>query len=207
MFKYTKASVNILIDDCKRYAKIFKYVSLVFTLLFLSYQVITGLINGNNMVVVNIALAVAFIVFTCLDFVFEHAEMKDAKKLSKRIYKWLKIATKAFTLGVSLFEIYRGEKTDGISIILATLMILLWIASFASEIIVEVVSQRAEEMLVAFKEDVEDIKRPFTAVSNTFKKMTGKYVEPEKDTKKDKVLSKLKKRIEDDKIPDEEDDE
>ena len=206
MFKYTKASVNILIADCKRWAKIFKYVSLVGTLALLTYQIITGFIAGNKFLFVNIGLAAAFIIFTVLDFVFEHFELKTAKKIGKKIYKWLKLLTKAGTLIITILDIKAAEKLDGVQIILTTLMILLWIASFASEIILELVTQRANEFLVAFHADVEDIKRPFTAVSNTFKKLTGREVtKPDADPKKEKILSKLKDRIAKDKIKDEDD--
>lgn len=206
MFKYTKASVNILIADCKRWAKIFKYVSLVGTLALLTYQIINGFMTGNKFLYVNIGLAAAFIIFTALDFVFEHFEMKTAKKIGKRVYKWLKLATKAVTLTITILDIKAAEKLDGVQIILTTLMILLWIASFASEIILEIVTQRANEFIVAFNADVEDIKRPFTAVSNTFKKLTGRQVEEVKvDSKKEKILSKLRDRIDKDKIKDEDD--
>lgn len=206
MFKYTKASVNILIADCKRWAKIFKYVSLVGTLALLTYQIITGFITGNKFLFVNIGLAAAFIIFTVLDFVFEHFELKTAKKIGKKIYKWLKLLTKAGTLIITILDIKAAEKLDGVQIILTTLMILLWIASFASEIILELVTQRANEFLVAFHADVEDIKRPFTAVSNTFKKLTGREViKSDVDPKKEKILSKLKDRIAKDKIKDEDD--
>ena len=204
MFKYTKASVNILIADCKRWAKIFKYVSLVATLGLLAYQIITGFVTGNKFLFVNIGLAAAFILFTLLDFIFEHFEMKNAKKVGKRIYKWIKLLTKAGTLTVTILDIRAAEKLDGVQIILTTLMILLWIASLASEIILEIVTQRANEFIVAFNADVEDIKRPFTTVSNTFKKLTGREVEEVKvDPKKEKILSKLRDRISKDKIKDE----
>lgn len=193
MFKYTKASIGLLIDDCKRYAKIFKYVSLIATLGLLTYQIITGFMKGSNLVYFNIAIAVAFLVFAFVDLLFKN---KSLKRTVKRIYKWLKIILKAITLGITIYEIYIADTVDGIQIILTTLMILLWIASFISEVVVEVVQIRANEILVAVKQDIDDVKKPITTVSNVFKKITGQEVEVKPvDEKKEKILAKLRRRI------------
>lgn len=193
MFKYTKASIGLLIDDCKRYAKIFKYVSLIATLGLLTYQIITGFMKGSNLVYFNIAIAVAFLAFAFVDLLFKS---KSLKRTVKRIYKWLKIILKAITLGITIYEIYIADTVDGIQIILTTLMILLWIASFISEVVVEVVQIRANEILVAVKQDIDDVKKPITTVSNVFKKITGQEVEVKPvDEKKEKILAKLRRRI------------
>lgn len=193
MFKYTKASIGLLIDDCKRYAKIFKYVSLIATLGLLTYQIVVGFMKGSNLVYFNIAIAVAFLTFAFVDLLFKN---KSLKRTVKRIYKWLKIILKAITLGITIYEIYIADTVDGIQIILTILMILLWIASFISEVVVEVVQIRANEILVAVKQDIDDVKKPITAVSNVFKKITGQEVEVKPvDEKKEKILAKLRRRI------------
>lgn len=207
MFKYTKASVSLLIEDCKKWAKIFKYVSLVATLALLTYQIVTGFLSNSNLVYFNVGLAGAFILFVIFDIVFDHLEKKEARKWTKRIYKYFKLLVKAITLGLTIIEIKNADKIDGVQIILTTLMILLWIASFASEIILEIVTQRAQEFIVAFNADMDDIKRPFTAVSNTFRKITGREAEVKPvNPKKEKILSKLTDKINKDKITDEDED-
>ena len=209
MLKYTKASVNMLIEDCKRIAKVVKYVSLVYTILFLSYQVISGFIAGDKLAVtiINAVLLCTFILSTISEYVLDKAEKKGAEKVVKNIYKWFKTAAKAVTLGFSVCEVAFGP-VEPLQIILVTLMILLWIVSFAAQLIAQIVTARAEIILVAFKQDIDDIKRPFTAVSNTFKKLTGReVVKNEPDARKQKIIDKLNEKIRQDKIEDEDDDE
>lgn len=210
MLKYTKASVNMLIEDCKKIAKLAKYVSLIYTILFLGYQVISGFISGAKLpvTIINAVLLGTFIIATISEYILDKAEKKGAEKIVKNVYKWFKTLAKAVTLGFSIYEVAVADPIKPLQIILCTLMILLWIVSFAAQLILQVVTARAEIILVAFKQDVDDIKRPFTAVSNTFKKLTGKQVvKNEPDAHKQKILDKLNERIKQDKIKDDEDDE
>lgn len=200
MFQYTKASIDILVSDCKRYAKIFKYVSLLATIGLLIYQIISSFNKGSSMAYIYIGLAAAFVIFTILDFILDFRKLKNARKIAKRIYSWIKITAKAVVLGFAIYEITIAEKVDGIQIILTTLMILMWIISIFSQIIFQVVQARAEELLVAVKQDVDDIKKPVTTVTNVFKKLTGQEIKKDpEDPIKEKILIKLKNHIDNDK--------
>lgn len=197
MFKYTRASINNLVNDCKLYAKIFKYISLISTFGLLIYQIVTGFINKNNLVYVYVGLLSAFVIFTILDFVFGHLEKKRPRQIAKRIYKIIKATLKGVTLGFTIYEISVASKVDGIQIILATLMIVMWVVSLLTDIIVEVVQIRAAEIMVALQEDIDDIKRPVTTVTSTIKKIFGREVEEKPiDSEKQRILSKLRRRME-----------
>lgn len=194
MFKYTKAAGNILINDFKKIAKIFKWVSSIFTIVYLTYEIIYRWFTQNIIHPVYLVLLIAFFAFAVCDFFFEKYENKIAKKLAKRIYKWFTIGCRVFTLGMAVFEIYvtpAGE-TNGISVMLTTLLILLWVLSFASEIIVEIVTDRVEIMIYALYEDIDEIKRPFVAVTNFGKRITGQKVEQKPvDPIRDKAINDL----------------
>lgn len=209
MLKYTKASLNMLVDDCKRIAKIFKYVSLAFTILFLSYQIVNGAIQDQTLrIILNGALLGTFLISLVVEFLLDKKEYKSAKKIVKISYTWFKIAIKAATLVLTLIELVKASKPNGLEIVFASVMLMLWILSFVSQIILQIVSKRAEILIVAFKQDVDDIKRPFTAVSNTFKRLTGREVKQEDpNSRKARIIEKLDEEIRLKKIEEEDDDE
>lgn len=197
MFKYTKATLDILVNDCKKYAKIFKYVSLLTTLGLLIYQIIKGFINNEKLVYLNLALGILVVVYLIIDFIFDLLKKKTAKKITRTIYKWIKLITKAVTLGFTIYDIAVSKSVDGIQIILTTLMIIFWIVSVVFELIFEVVQIKAEQFMIAFQTDVEDMKKPITTVSNFVKKVTGREVEEKPvNPKKEKILNKLFSHIE-----------
>lgn len=192
MFKYTKASVDLLVKNIKKIAKVFRYLSMVFTIGFLIFQIILGI----GIFEIKIGLLAAFILFTILDIIFEKLEFKTARKIAKRIYKWLKIIVKLFTLIITIIEIYKAEPTsiNGVSIILATIMIVLWIVSFVAEILVEVITDRCEELFVAWKKDVDDISKPISTVKNVYNKVTGQE-ENVTSKRTEKIINKLRNHI------------
>lgn len=207
MLKYTKASLNMLVDDCKRIAKIFKYVSLAFTILFLSYQIVNSVIQNQTLrVILNSVLFGTFLISLVVEFLLDKKEFKSAKKIVNISYKWFKIAIKAATLVLTLIELVKASKPNGLEIVLAAVMLMLWILSFVSQIILQIVSKRAEILIVAFKQDIDDIKRPFTAVSNTFKRLTGREVKSEdQNSRKAKIIEKLDQQIRINQIEDDDD--
>jgi len=196
MFKYTKASINIIIDDIKKFLKVFRVLSLLATTAYFVFQIVTK----NGILWLNIVLASLFIIFTVLDFVFEKAKKKTVKKHLKRTYQWIKLLTGAFTLGFTIYEIYKAPagSVNGVSIILATLMIILWIVKLITEILVEYIQARSEMVMVAYNEDVDTIKRPVNNVVNVVRKFTGKQVEEIKEdhsAKRFKILNRLDRKI------------
>ena len=203
MFKYTKAAGNILINDFKKYAKIFRWTSSIVSIIYLTYEIVSNAVTLGIAHPIYIALLVAFIIFTISDFFFDRYEKKIARKIARRIYKWFTIACRVFTLAMAIYQIYitPSSETNGISIMLTTLLILLWVVSFVSEILVEVVTDRVEIMIYALKEDIDTIKKPFVAFTNFGKRITGKKIEVEPyDPRRDKVIMDLDNIIEKERI-------
>ena len=76
-------------------------------------------------------------------------------------------------------------------------MIILWVFQILLEIVVEIVESKIDLFDKAIRQDVEDIKssvlKPVKAVTDTFKRLTGRAVEPEPE--KHKKILKLDKRM------------
>jgi hypothetical protein len=194
MFKYTREAIEVLKEDFKRYSRVFKVGSLLFT----SAYFVWALIAQTGIFAVNIVLASLFVSYTIFELVINATGHKGAKVFVKRTYKWITLGIRAFTLGSMLYGIYTATtNVSAMSTIIATLMIILWVFQILLEIVVEIIENKIDLFDKAIRQDVEDIKKsvmkPVTAVTNTLKKLTGREVEPEPE--KHKKILKLDKRI------------
>ena len=194
MFKYTKEAVEVLKEDFKRYSRIFKVGSLIFT----SAYFVWALISQSGIFAVNIVLASLFVAYTIFELIINATGHKTAKLVVKRTYKWVTFGIRAFTLGSMLYGIYTATtNVAAMSTIIATLMIILWVFQILLEIVVEIVESKIDLFDKAIRQDVEDIKssvlKPVKAVTDTFKRLTGRAVEPEPE--KHKKILKLDKRM------------
>ena len=184
MFKYTKEAINLIVEDFKKYMNIFKYGSLIFTVAYFIYAI--SMRTGN--LIANIVLASLFVAYTIFDFVTSKKEIKEAKRIVKRGYKWSKLLIKTFTLGAMLYGIYTATtNVSAISTILATLMIILWVLQVLLEIVVEVIEDKVNIVIEAFKEDI-DIKGN---IQDAIQKIKGNEIEESRN------IRMLAKRIKD----------
>lgn len=155
MFKYTKAMLSRIVEDFKRYRRIFNNASLVLTSIYFIY----ALVKKTGNFYANIVLAVLFVAYTIFEIATRGKGMKKARKNIKKSYKWTKIGIKALTLGAMLYGIYTATTNiTPISIILTTLMIILWILQFLLALICEVIESKYNMLKVAFNEDVKRLK-------------------------------------------------
>lgn len=198
MFKYTRTAIDIIISDIKKFSTIFNYGSLIFTSAYFIYALVTK--TGNF--IANIILASLFVGYTIFYFITRSMEMKTAKKVVKRSYKWIKIVIKTFTLGAMIYGIYiTTTNVTPISIILATLMIILYVLQILLELACEIVEDKKDLLVEAVAKDMEIVTRPVSAVGNFVKRMKGEEVvieekEPSRELKileKRMVKNKLKK--------------
>ena len=194
MFKYTREAFIILKEDLTKYKRIFKVLSLIFTSSYFIY----ALISQIGIFAVNIVLASLFVLYTLFELITINKNIKLAKRVVKRVYKWINISIRSFTLGSMLYGIYTATtNVSAISTIIATLMIILWVIQVLFELVVEIIENKIDLFDKAFKQDVDDIKRtifkPVTAVSNVIKRLKGEEIEPIPE--KNKTILKLEKRI------------
>jgi len=195
MFKYTKAAIDIVISDIKRYCNIFKYGSMIFTFIYFGYAIYAK--SGN--VIVNIVLVSLFGIYALLDL-FASNNFKPLKRFVRRSYKGLKFVTKTFSLGVMIYGIYNATTNVApISIILATLMIVMWVLQLLFEIVIEIFNDKKDLIVVGWNKDIENLKKPVSTVTNFKRKVKGeKVIEIEDDDSKEiKILErKIKKNKE-----------
>ena len=119
--------------------------------------------------------------------------MKTAKKIVKRSYKWIKIVIKTFTLGAMIYGIYiTTTNVTPISIILATLMIILYVLQILLELACEIVEDKKDLLVEAVAKDMEIVTRPVSAVGNFVKRMKGEEVviEEKEPSRELKILEK-----------------
>ena len=195
MFKYTREALSVIIEDIKRYCKFFKFGSLIFSLVYFTYAII----SGTGFLIANIVLLSLLGVYTLFEIITSNKNIKYVKRYVKRSYKWTNIIIKAFTLGSMLYSIYSATtKVSAISIIIITLMIVLWVVQLLLEIAAEIIENKADLLVNAYNQDIKDlkdtVKKPVTMISNGFKKLMGKDIEPKEE--KSKIIQKLDKRIE-----------
>ena len=152
MFKYTKASLKIIVDDIKRIGRIFRYGSLIFTATYFIYALISK--TGNFYA--NVILASLFVAYSIFEIATREKDMKATRKTVKKGYKWLKLFIRALTLVSMLYGIYTATtKITPMSIILATLMIILWVLQFFLALLVEVVESKINLVIAGFREDTK----------------------------------------------------
>ncbi len=191
MFKYTRTAIDIIITDIKKFATIFNYGSLIFTSAYFIYALVTK--TGNF--IANIILASLFVAYTIFYFITKSMEMKTAKKIVKRSYKWIKIVIKTFTLGAMIYGIYiTTTNVTPISIILATLMIILYILQILLELACEIVEDKKDLLVEAVAKDMEIVTKPVSAVGNFVKRIKGEEVVIE-EKEPSRELKILEKRI------------
>lgn len=188
MFKYTKAAVDIIIGDVKRYCNLFKYGSMIFTIAYLVYALVMK--TGN--LVINGVLLGLFVLYIFLDFITNKKDFKLLKKFVKRSYKGIKFTNKTFSLGVMIYGIFlASSNASGISIILATLMIITWVLQALLELIIMIFEDKKDLLVEGFNKDIENIKKPVTTVNNFIKRVKGEEIEEERPiTKNIKILEK-----------------
>ena len=188
MFRYTRAAIDILISDIKKYCAIFKCGSMIFTILYFIYALYSK--SGNF--VVNVVLLSLFSFYTLLDVITHGKELKSLKRFIKKSYKWLKMLTKTFSLGVMIYSIYTAStNVSPISIILATLMIILWVLQLLFEIVIELFENKKDLIVAGWSKDVENLKKPVSTVTNFIKRVRGEeIIEEEDESKEIKLLEK-----------------
>lgn len=207
MFKYTRASIDAIIDDIKKYCNTFKYVSLLVTIGLFTYASIMKF----GYFWVNIGLLIFFVLYGLFELVTFNKNFRTAKKLVRRTYRWTKIAINTISLAGVVYGVYMANNSSSaITIILTTLMIILWVLQVLFEIVLEICENRKDLVIDAWNEDINVMKdgvqnvkdtvmKPINSVNNFIKKVRGEEVEePEepKERKKNKNIRRLDEIIE-----------
>lgn len=194
MFKYTRAAIDIVIEDIRRYCNIFKYTSIILTFIYLGYAIYSK--SGNF--IVNVILLSTLAIYFLFDLFTRNKDNKQLKKIVRRSYKIIKYSMKTFTIGVMVYGIYTAStNVTPISIVLTTLMIIMWAIELLFEMVVEIFEDKKDLIVAGLGKDIDNLKRPVTTVSNFIKKVKGEdIIEDKVDSSKE--IKVLEKKIEKD---------
>ena len=182
MVKYTKAAIDLTLKDLRLFYNIFKYTFMLLTAGYFAYAIATGL--GN--LIVNIILLSVVGLYFILDLV---VTATSARRIIRHSYRWVRLTLTAFTLGTTIYGVYEATTNiTPLSIILLTLMIVLWVVQFIFELITIMFEQKRDLILEAIEMDINEAKgiyqKPVSAVKKFFNRLTGQeeeVIEPEEN--------------------------
>ena len=180
MFDYTKTAWNKITEDFKR---LLFFIGLIMQLLYIAY-LIYALIVGVGIFIANVFLlgvSTAYLIFWLVMSKKETADDKQTKKRIGKVFKRCKQIIKLVTLGIAVYGIYTtASNVTPLSVVITALMIVGWVLQTLCEIVFHYVVKKGEFLFEGFKADIDNVKKPVTAVGNFFKKLTGKEIEPPK---------------------------
>ncbi len=199
MFDYTKVAIEKVVEDLKKLIRLFTVGMQVITLAYFALAIVLEVFEvcsiGNFYA--NIALFIISLAYLIFDLIISNGKREGsrlAKKITTRTLKWIKILIKGYTLGVTIYGIYTATTSaTPIAVILATLMIIIFVLQVLFEILTAIVIDKKDLILDAWRQDIEDIKRPAVEVGNFFKRITGQ--EPIERTKPNGNIKMLDKRL------------
>ena len=191
MLDYTKTAVNIILEDLRKFAKIVKTISLVFTTGYFIFV----LVMRSGILIANIVLASLFFIYTIFELIATKKDIKKIRKIVKKSFHWIKLSIKFLTLLAMIYGIYTA--TTGISdlsIIFVTLVIVLWIFQVLLELFIQIFENKMDLFIAGWNKDIEDIKRPITSIKNVFRRVKGEQLPPQPEKSKELLI--LEKRLE-----------
>ena len=132
----TKTAFQLIVEDFKRYILILKWVFLAFSFATVIFDIVMNI--GN--LVINCCLLGVLLVYSVLDTLFRIFRKPDPTKKLRIIYAWLRITLNAAALVSSLYAIYSASANEvrPITIILATLSLIMFILKVLVEICFEI---------------------------------------------------------------------
>lgn len=198
MFDYTQAAAKQIAAD---FQKVLYIVSVFSQAVYIGY-LIYALCAGAGVLWVNLALLaisaayfVFFLIATRCGKFPGGAKAKIVQKTGKRVYKYCKLLIKIYPLALTIYGLYQTtEKVSFLALLLICFMMIGWILQIVFEVFGAIFSNRFSLIMDGVKADVEEIKRPVTAVGNFFKKITGKEVEAPQEPTKNQL--KLREKVE-----------
>jgi len=184
----TKTALQLIVEDFKRYILILKWIFLAFSVSTIVYSMVVGV---GNLIINAILLGVLF-VYSILDAIFKRIENPDPSKKLRIIYAWTRIVLNAAALASSLYTIYSAtiHEIKPISIVLATLSIIMFILKVLTEICMEIIQSKWSLLKNAMIMDAKD--HPNTS-GKIFSPIIGDVEEAEV---KESVATRIKKKQE-----------
>ena len=192
MFKYTRAVLNETVSDLRFIWFLFCVVTQIIYLAYLIYTVIAKV----GLIYLNIPLLIVSAIYLSVFLIlhkYNDKKTKKARKISAHVKTIIKLAINAVALSVAVYGIYvASTNTDGISIMLTTLMLIFWCAQVVLEIVVMFFEKKADQISWALQKDVEPVTNAIDKIKNVVRWVSGKET-VEKDTLSNKAEKYLQK--------------
>ena len=199
MFDYTQAAAKQIAADFQKVLYIISVCSQAVYIVYLLYALFAGAgVLWVNIVLLAISSAyfAFFLITTKCGRHPSGAKAKIIQKTGKRVYKYCKMLLKIYPLALTIYGFYQTtEKVSFFALLLVCFMIIGWILQIVFEVIGAIFTNRFALIMDGVKADVEEIKRPVTAVGNFFKKITGKEVETPKEPTKNQLKLREKEQF------------
>ena len=143
-----KEKLGNKINKFKRILNFFKITSLLMTLVYFIYALVTE--RGNN--IINIVLTVIYFIYMVITIIGIIKNNNSVKKVAKKGYKWAKMLIKLFTLASTLYGIYTAT-TDVtfMSVLLAVFMAGFYLMKLFFSLMVEIISHQVKKVVGIFK--------------------------------------------------------
>ena len=159
MFDNTKAAWMKLRRFLGVITWVFNYGMNALMIVYLSLAI--GFEIGNFIAnVILLPTTIAMLVVTIILSKVEKRPTRRKLRLTKRVLKWSKLLVNAFSLGVTLYGMFiAASMVSPISIILTTLLIIMWIIKVLVEILTEVFEHFMKIFMEGITKDLIDIKQ------------------------------------------------
>lgn len=155
MIQNTVSALQIIIDDLKKYIKIFKFIFVLFSIGMVVFQIC---INSGNKIV-NFILLGLLVTYYVVDTFFISKKKSNPRKVVRATYSWINIILNAVALSSTIYTLYSAtsmEKISPMSIVLATLSIILFIIKVILEIVTEVLSSKFSLLKAGIAKDIDE---------------------------------------------------
>ena len=143
-----KEKLSYKINKFKRILNFFKITSLLMTLVYFIYALVTE--RGNN--IINIVLTVIYFVYMVITIVGIIKNNKSVKKVAKKGYKWAKMLIKLFTLASTIYGLYTATiDVTFMSVLMAVFMASFYLMKLFFSLMVEIFSYQVKKVVGIFK--------------------------------------------------------
>lgn len=181
MLKYTVAASKKIVDDLRLLAHIVTILMQSFMICYLGVAIVLN--NGSRIInaVLCTLTALNFIVYL-VTYGRSEKRAKTIKGAVSRSYTYIKLSLNAFSLASVIYSIYvSAAEVSGITLVIAPIMILLWVAQVLFQLAKVYAENRFNLFLDALKMDFEFVLNPL----NKAKNMVHDFLGEERETYKD----------------------
>ena len=188
----TKTALQLIAEDFKRYVVILKWIFLSFSFATIIYSIVIK--TGN--LIINCCLLGVLVIYALLDTILRLKQKPNPTKKLRIIYAWTKIILNAAAIISSLYTLYSATAAEikPISIVLATLSLVMFILKVLTEICFEIFQSKWTLLKTAMIMDAKE--HPSTSA-----KLFGPFIgDPEEAEVKESMAERIKEKQENDKF-------